>query len=90
MASKLEERAFDLLRDRIPGFYVPSLGVFISQWGKLGLGDGKFAYPHGIRVSTDGSVYVADAWNHHIRHSSPPKECSLDNGARGALEEGSL
>ncbi len=41
--------------------------VFILEWGVPGAGDGKFDYPCGIAVDSDGCVYVADAYNHRIQ-----------------------
>lgn len=52
-------------------------GTFLRQWGSLckvdtgegcvGAGDGQFNEPWGIAVGPDGSVYVADTWNHRIQ-----------------------
>ena len=38
--------------------------------GPLSLGDGQFKEPWGIDVAPDGTVYVADTWNHRIQHFS--------------------
>lgn len=35
--------------------------------GPLQTGDGQFAEPWGIAVAADGTVYVADTWNHRIQ-----------------------
>jgi hypothetical protein len=36
-------------------------GVFLNKWGGCGDGEGEFlAYPYGITVHTDGTVYVTD------------------------------
>ena len=48
-------------------------GTFIRQWGGIGTGPDKFGQingyafgPTGIAVAQDGTVYVADTWNHRI------------------------
>ena len=48
-----------------------SEGVFVSQWGTKGSGDGQFSHPSGVAVSSDGSVYVADYANNRIQKFSP-------------------
>jgi tripartite motif-containing protein 71 len=57
-----------------------SEGVFVSQWGTQGAGEGEFFGTAGVAVASDGSVYVTD----RSSRSSPPKACSLANGARMA------
>jgi uncharacterized protein (TIGR03663 family) len=53
-------------------------GRFIRQWGSTcklidsgqgcqGDGRGQFAEPWGVAVAKDGSVYVADTWNHRVQ-----------------------
>jgi len=49
----------------------PSEGVFGSQWGTEGTGDGKFQYPVGVAVASDGSVYIADTGNNLIQKFLP-------------------
>lgn len=44
-----------------------SNGDFIIKWGDYGSADGQFNYPHGIAAASDGSVYVADTYNHRIQ-----------------------
>ena len=48
-------------------------GVFIEMWGEFGdatfaeLPAGIFNEPWGVAVGPDGSVYVADTWNHRVQ-----------------------
>ncbi|MGI8858421.1 MAG: 6-bladed beta-propeller [Thermomicrobiales bacterium] len=48
-------------------------GTFIRQWGGIGTGPDKFGQingyafgPTGVAVAPDGTIYVADTWNHRI------------------------
>ena len=41
--------------------------MFVTKWGSFGLNDGQFDNPIGIAVASDGSVYVADMYNHRIQ-----------------------
>ena len=59
----------DPYNNRIQKF--TSEGVFVSQWGTDGEGDGSFFKPCGVAVASDGSVYVADSDNHRIQKFSP-------------------
>jgi DNA-binding beta-propeller fold protein YncE len=42
-------------------------GKFVTQWGKLGIGEGEFNVPTGIAVDRNGNVYVDDFRNHRIQ-----------------------
>jgi tripartite motif-containing protein 71 len=39
---------------------------FVKEFGTSGAGPGQFNEPWGIAVAPDGTVYVADTWNHRI------------------------
>ncbi|MEX1248289.1 MAG: flippase activity-associated protein Agl23 [Anaerolineales bacterium] len=39
--------------------------------GDTGSGEGQFNGPRGIAVAPDGSIYVADSYNHRIQHLAP-------------------
>jgi DNA-binding beta-propeller fold protein YncE len=44
----------------------PVEGVFLRQWGSLGIGEGKFCVPEGMCVSGE-EVFVCDKRNHRIQ-----------------------
>jgi uncharacterized protein (TIGR03663 family) len=56
-------------------------GSVINIWGSFGAGNGSSAAPTGkfnepwdLAVGPDGSVYVADTWNHRIQKFTPEGE----------------
>ena len=51
-----------------------STGTLLQSWGEPGTGPGQFYLPHGIRVTADGRVLVADRENDRIQIFSPDGE----------------
>lgn len=49
-------------------------GQLIQSWGEPGTGPGQFNLPHGIWVTPDGRVFVADRENDRIQIFSPTGE----------------
>jgi DNA-binding beta-propeller fold protein YncE len=69
-------------------------GKLLRSWGEPGTGPGQFRIPHGIAVSRDGRVWVADRENSRLQIFSPDGEflsewrdiarpCQLDFDAAG-------
>jgi uncharacterized protein (TIGR03663 family) len=62
----------DTMNHRIQ--HISANGEVINIWGQFGSTEqgnapgGTFNEPWGIDVAPDGSVYVADTWNHRIQH----------------------
>ena len=46
-------------------------GVYLTQWGSYGTGDGQFFYPVGVTTDASANVYVADLDNHRIQKFGP-------------------
>ena len=44
-----------------------SSGAFVTKWGSLGSGDGRFNGPEGLALDASGNVYVADTNNHRVQ-----------------------
>ena len=54
----------DTFNNRIQEF--TSAGVYVTQWGSFGSGNGQFEYPFGVAVDSADNVYVADEGNNRI------------------------
>ncbi len=46
---------------------VNAKGEWVTSWGSLGTGPGQFDTPHGIAVSPDDEIYVADRGNRRVQ-----------------------
>ena len=46
-------------------------GEWVASWGSLGSGPGQFDTPHGIAVSPDDEIYVADRGNRRVQVFDP-------------------
>ncbi len=44
---------------------------FVAQTGRKGTLDGEFNEPWGIAVAPDGTIWVADTWNHRLQQFTP-------------------
>ena len=42
-------------------------GKFLTQFGKMGIGNAEFHKPEHVTVDKNGSVYVVDRGNHRIQ-----------------------
>jgi DNA-binding beta-propeller fold protein YncE len=54
----------DYYNDRVVKF--ASNGIYLTQWGNLGSGNGQFDYPTGIALDSSNNVYVTDEANNRI------------------------
>jgi predicted membrane-bound mannosyltransferase/DNA-binding beta-propeller fold protein YncE len=70
-------------------------GEVIETWGVFGATtesgiapQGSFNEPWGVEVGPDGSVYVADTWNHRIQKFSADGEFLTSWGFFGQAEDG--
>lgn len=58
-------------------------GVFLTQWGKTGSGNGNFNVPYGISLDKSGNVFVADSDNHRIQKFDPNGRWLMTIGSFG-------
>lgn len=69
-------------------------GEFLGMWGSFGdVATGQappatFNEPWGVAIGPDGSVYVADTWNHRIQKFTPEGKPLLTWGHYGLAESG--
>jgi tripartite motif-containing protein 71 len=61
-----------------------SKGGYLSQFGKLGTGNGEFKSPEAIAVDSEGNVLVADTWNHRYQEFNSAGEYVRKVGSQGA------
>jgi DNA-binding beta-propeller fold protein YncE len=59
----------DYANNRIQKF--TSNGIYLTQWGSAGLGQGQFANPNYLAVDSLGNVYVVDRNNSRIEVFAP-------------------
>jgi sugar lactone lactonase YvrE len=74
---------------------VNARGEWVASWGSLGTGPGQFDTPHGIAVSPDDEIFVADRNNRRIQVFDPDgrylREFTIDvpiDTTRGAVVYG--
>ncbi len=80
----------DTLNHRIQ--HLAPSGEVLHVWGELGSTSegeapgGTFNEPWDVAVAPDGSVYVADTWNHRVQHFGPTGEFLGMIGSFGQAE----
>jgi RHS repeat-associated protein len=74
-----------MIGSTIPADYEPlQEGYEYLIWGSTGSGQGQFDGPHGISVSDDGYVYVADYSNYRIQKFDDQGDFISEWGSEGA------
>lgn len=62
-----------------------SEGVFQTQWGTAGAGDGQFVFPMGVAADKLGNIYVADLLNNRIQEFSSGGSFKKKWGSLGGM-----
>jgi DNA-binding beta-propeller fold protein YncE len=63
-------------------------GLFVSQWGSAGSGNGQFSSPFDVAVDPARNVFVADRGNHRIEKFSAAGAFLTKWGSQGSLGNG--
>ncbi len=58
-------------------------GALLGGFGSYGAGNGQFAYPRGVAVAPNGTIYVADKENHRIQYFSASGQYQGQWGSSG-------
>jgi sugar lactone lactonase YvrE len=72
----------DTSNNRVQKF--TSDGVFITEWGDYGSGDGQFNYPAAIAIDMSGNVYVIDTGNSRIQKFTSDGDYITKWGSEGS------
>ncbi len=65
---------------------IPNEKSEFITWGREGSGNGEFKNPKGIAVAPDGSIYVADTYNHRVQVFAPDGSFITKWGREGSGE----
>lgn len=73
----------DALANRVQKFSYA--GVFMTQWGIGGTGDGQFYFPYAAAIDTAGDIYIVDRSNHRIQKFDANGQFLKKWGTMGSL-----
>lgn len=65
MTAYFRSRVAEFGNDRIQSF--TNTGVYVTQWGTPGNGDGQFSRPYSIAIDAAGDIYVAEIGNNRVQ-----------------------